>query len=105
MKIHYKVSWLIYGNYWGGVKGVYPARSYEGEDLEAIRKLIRSDLKDGSLDGGMGYESLIGAYMTIEMTSTLIYQGREYSNSDWESEFYGELSEEEEDFLMECNIT
>lgn len=102
MKTYYKVTGLVFGNYWGGGKGAYKAESYEGEDLDIIREEIKTDLKSGALDRGMGYESLIGALMTIEIISTITVKDKEFSNSEWEDEFFGDLTEEQKDFLTEC---
>jgi hypothetical protein len=57
-------------------------------------------LKDGSLDSGMGYESLIGARIDIEVITTIIVDGKEFVNTEYETELIGVLTDEEKDFLL-----
>jgi len=104
MKIYYKVKGLVYGKYWGGGEGAYKAENYEGDDLDTIERAINDDIASGAIDSGMGYENVIGAYMEIETISTVLIEGKEYSNSEWEGNFFGNLTEKQEDFLMECNL-
>ena len=99
IKKNYKINGFVYGNYWGGGKGAYKSQSYKGDDLNKLMEEIKEDLEDGSLDGGMGYESLIGAILDIETIETIKYKGKEYHKSEYEIEFIGELTEEEENFL------
>ncbi len=98
---YYKISGFVYGNYWGGGKGAFKSESYKGENLDKLMIEIKEDLEDGSLDGGMGYESLIGAILDIETIETIKCKGKEYHNSEYEIEFIGDLTSEEEDFLRD----
>jgi len=49
---------------------------------------INEALKDGSIDSGMGYESLIGAMMVIEIIETITIDNKEYNNSAFETKSY-----------------
>ena len=106
MKItkYYKIAGFVYGNYWGGGKGAYKSESYEGDNLDKLMIEIKDALEDGSLDGGMGYESLIGAILDIETIETIKYKGKKYHNSEYNIEFIGNLTEEEEMFLVDILI-
>ncbi len=98
---YYKIKGFVYGNYWGGGKGSYRSESYQGDNLDKLMKEIKGDLKTGVLDSGMGYESLIGAILEIETIETIKHNGKEYSNSEFEIEFMGDLTLEEEESLKE----
>jgi len=103
VKKYYKITGKVLGNCWGGGKVAYQSESYEGKNLDELMKKINEDLESGALDSGMGYESLIGALMTVETIETITANGKKYHHSEYESEFIGKLSEEEEDFMFECD--
>ena len=102
-----KVKWistgLVYGNYWGGGKGAYAATKLKANTKEELLKQANEGL-DGSLDSGMGYESLIGAILDITKITIIDIDGREFVNKEYETEFVGDLTEEDEDFLLECQM-
>ena len=56
---------LAYGKYWGGGEGAYQAEELTGETKEELLEKANTMLTDGSLDSGMGYESLIGAILDV----------------------------------------
>lgn len=101
-KIKYESTGLVYGNYWGGGQGAFSARRLEAGTKEELLKQAEEGL-DGSLDGGMGYESLIGAMLNITKFTTVEIDGREFVNKEHETEFIGDLTDEQIDFLIECN--
>ena len=101
-KVKYKSSGIVFGNYWGGGKGAYSATNFEADSKEKLIKKCNEALEDGSLDSGMGYESLIGALINVEIETTIKAKGKEFTNKEYESEFIGNLTEEEEYFLDEC---
>jgi hypothetical protein len=94
---------LVFGNYWGGGKGAYPAKNLSADTKEELIKKATDGL-DGSLDAGMGYESLIGALLIIKKTTTIIHDGKPFINEVIEDEFIGDLTEEDQDFLIECEM-
>ena len=100
--VKYIATGLVYGNYWGGGKGAYASRILKSDTKEDIIEQATKGL-DGSLDGGMGYESLIGALLNIACITTVIIDGKEFENIEYELEFIGDLSEEDMDFLEECH--
>lgn len=95
----YKAIGYVYGNYWGGGKGAYAARALNSDNEQDIIKQINKGIKDGSLDSGMGYESLIGAIMTIEIIDTQTINGKEYTRSEFKTDFHGNLTDDDIDFL------
>jgi hypothetical protein len=97
----YKASGLVYGRYWGGGSGSYPSQKYSSDSLEELTEKLNSDLKGGRLDSGMGFESLIGALISIETIESVEINGKIYSNSDTEEIYIGELNHEQMDFLEE----
>ena len=102
----YKASGMVLGNYWGGGSGSYPAKRLSSDSLTELRKQIISGIKDGSLDSGMGYESLIGAIMYIETIETREIDGKTFIATEQETQFFGDMTEEQEEFLIEaeyCN--
>jgi hypothetical protein len=103
-KKHYTSHGLVYGNYWGGGKGAYSATRLTGETREEIIEKSKKGLEDGSLDSGMGYESLVGCLLHITEHETLEYDGKEFICRTTDMEFVGEMTEEEEDFLVECSM-
>lgn len=100
--ITYKASGIVLGNYWGGGQGGYKAETLTANSREDLKRQILAGIADGSLDSGMGYESLIGAMMNIETIDTREIDGKTFVASEQEINCYGDLSEEQQDFLIEC---
>ena len=100
-KFSYDSTGLVFGNFWGGGSGSYKARSLHAETLEDLLKQATDGL-DGSLDSGMGFESLIGAMLDITKTTTIIVNEKLFSNEEpLEPVFIGELTDEQKEFLIE----
>ena len=97
----YKSNGLVYGNYWGGGAGSYQAENLEGKTFKSIIKQAEEGIANGSLDAGMGFESLKGALLEIETIETIEKNGKEYTNIESELQFIGDLSENEMNFLEE----
>ena len=95
---------LVFGNYWGGGKGAYSAEKLSADTKEELIEEATKKLEDGSLDSGMGYESLIGALLYITKTTTIIHKGKSFVNKETEDEFIGDLTESDQDFLIECDF-
>lgn len=96
----YKSTGFVLGNLWGGGEGSYPATKLTASTKEEIIKQANELLKTRGLDSGMGYESLIGALLEIEEVETITVDGKEYTRSEFESEFIGDLTDEQQDFLL-----
>jgi len=100
--ITYNSKGVVLGNYWGGGKGSYAAQRFSSsvskEDLIEINKKA---LEDGSLDSGMGYESLIGALIYIETVTRILHENKPFTNTEVESIFIGDLTDAQKDFLSD----
>jgi hypothetical protein len=99
MTIKYKSKGVVLGNTWGGGRGSYPTIGIKCDDLEHLIELNKEALKDGSLDSGMGFESLIGALLNIETIRTIEVDGRLYTTTETENLLIGDLTEKQIDFL------
>ena len=100
MKVSYSSKGLVYGNFWGGGAGAYEARRLNAPSEEELLKEANAGL-DGSLDGGMGFESLKGALLAITKITTTIIENKGFINKETEIRFIGNLTEEEQDFLTD----
>jgi len=97
----FKTTGIVLGNCWGGGNAAYAANNLKGETKESIIEQATKGLEDGSLDAGMGFESLVGALICIETIETIEVDGKEFSRSEFETIHVGELTESEQDFLDE----
>jgi len=95
----YKATGIVLGNYWGGGKGSYKAETMLAETKEGLITKINAAIKDGSLDSGMGYESLIGAIMNVTTISSITIDKKWYTNEETEIQLFGDLTEKEQTFL------
>jgi len=96
--LKFKSSGYVYGFLWGGGKGAYPARELQADTKKDLLKQANEGL-NGSLDSGMGYESLTGAILEIKKISTIRLKSKEYVNKEYEVVFIGKLSDEDKTFL------
>jgi len=85
----YHAKGIVIGMLWGGQIGFYKSRKLAGNTRKEIEKAIEEGLNDGSLDGGMGFEYLTGAIMTITRTTTITISGKKFSNYRSEEKVYG----------------
>jgi len=95
----YKAKGFVHGRYWGGGKGSYKANNVYAETKDALIKKINDGIANGTLDGGMGYETVLGAIMVITTITTITYEGKPYTNEETEVEFFGNLSDDDKNFL------
>ena len=102
MSKKYIAKGLVYGKYWGGGFGAYQARELKAKTKKSLLKEALKGLKSGTLDSGMGFEYLKGVLLNIQEVETVNIKGKEYSRSEYITEFAGELTEQEQDFLLEC---
>ena len=101
-KVRFISTGIVLGNLWGGGKGAYPATKLAADTREELIEQAKKGL-DGSLDSGMGFESLIGALLFITTITTITRNGKEFENRETEDEFVGELTPEQEEFLMDVS--
>ena len=98
-KTTFTATGVVLGNYWGGGKGAYAARTLSANSEEELIKLAEQGIKDGSLDSGMGYQSLVGAALTITKTTRVEIDGKPFFNREHNDVLIGELDESDADFL------
>jgi len=49
----------------------------------------------------MGFEKLIGAVLDVTVITTIIFEDKEFTNKETETHIIGNLTEDEEEFLLE----
>lgn len=101
-KISYKAKGMVLGNYWGGGSGAYPTNWFFADTKEELLEKAKQSLADGSIDSGMGFESLIGAVLDITKVTVIEVDEEEFTNESFEFDSIGELTDEQHDFLIDC---
>jgi len=99
MSKEYIASGLVYGKLWGGGFGAYTSREVKADTKAKLLSQAKKDLKSGALDSGMGFEYLKGARLDIQEIETVMVKGKQYKRSDYTSQYIGNLTIEEVDFL------
>ena len=75
------VTGTVYGNCWDGGQCGFKARKIEGDTLKEVKDEAKRMLEDGSLDPGMGFESLNGAVLEAKIKTIKMINGEEYINT------------------------
>jgi hypothetical protein len=101
-QIKFTAKGFVLGNYWGGGQGAYPTTRFTANTKEELLEQANKALKDGSIDSGMGYESLVGAILEIKCITKVEIDGQDFFNHEIEEEFIGKLNDDQADFLTEC---
>jgi hypothetical protein len=97
----YKATGAVYGNFWGGVSSSYPSITIEGGTLDEIKHKANKALEDGSIDSGIGYESIKGALLNVVEITTIDVEGHTFTNESESELIVGELTDAEKDFLRD----
>ena len=74
---------VVYGNCWGGGQCGFKTQKIKGGTLKEVKDTAIRMFKDGSLDSGMGYESLNGAVFEAKIETIKIIDGEEYINTKY----------------------
>lgn len=98
---NFKARGVVLGRTWMFNKGFYPTVILRGDTIEEIEKEAKERLKDGSLDAGYGFESLIGAVLLVEEIITVVIKGEEFKKSNYNTIELGELTGEQMDKALE----
>lgn len=93
---------VVFGNLWGSGKGSYPAQNLSAMSKQKLISEAKKMLADGTLDAGMGFESLYGAYLVIKITDTKIIKGKEYVHDDYDEVIIGNLTPKEIDWSVKA---
>ena len=94
-KVFYTADGVVLGNYWGGGKGWYPAERYNADKFTTLKNRIKDDFESGLLDSGMGYESLVGAFMVVVKHTIIEYRGKEFENEKSSRMWLGKVNRDE----------
>lgn len=100
MNKEYTITGLVLGNCWGGGEVAYESEKLRGKDKSYLIRKAKKMLDNGSLDSGMGYESLIGAWLRIRTITTTEIKGRAFERSDYEDMLIGNLTDKQKSFLL-----
>ena len=99
-KVTFTAKGYVLGNCWGGGIAGYTSRTITGTSLKDIKEQAIDGL-DGSLDSGMGFESLIGAKLHIRVDTTKVIGGKNYVNTEYKRPlFVGKMTRKERMFLL-----
>ena len=97
---------VVVGNCWGGGQVAYKGQRVEGDTRDEVLRKTEDMFKDGSLDSGMGFESLIGAWVEIEEIETVTIDAKTFTRSEWTNEIIGEIPEDFDevinDYFADC---
>ena len=102
--ITYKATGIVLGNCWGGGQCGYKAESLTATNRASLVQQIENGIKDGSLDSGMGYESLIGAIMEIDTIDSREIDGKTFIAHNYEEEIFGDVTVEQQEMLFEMQL-
>lgn len=99
-KKSYKATGFVLGNLWGGGQGAYPTIELEADTKEALMEKAKVALDDGSIDSGMGFESLVGAVLDITESTMVEIEDEIYINEKYIFDTVGELTDEQYEWLQ-----
>lgn len=101
---YYNAVGYVLGNMWGGGTAIYESESFYGyRKLDTLKRKIRKKVKDGTIDSGFGFESVIGARMKIERIKLIRYNNSAYKNVEENIMFFGKLNKQQQELLS--NLT
>lgn len=98
-KVSFISSGFVYGKYWGGGAGAYPAKKLQATTKKELLDKANDGLS-GSLDSGMGFEKqLLGAILKIVTVTTVEINDKLFTNEESEIKFIGKLNKDQKAFL------
>jgi hypothetical protein len=92
---------LVYGRNWGFNYGTYPSISFQNNSYEGLIDEANKALANETIDSGMGFESILGALLKITCTTSIEIEDYEFKHTSFDTEFIGDLTEEQIEFLEE----
>ena len=99
-KKSYKATGFVLGNLWGGGQGAYPTIELEADTKESLMEKAKVALDDGTIDSGMGFESLVGAVLDITESTMVEIEDEIYINEKYIFDTVGELTDEQYEWLQ-----
>jgi hypothetical protein len=100
-KVRVTTSGFVFGNCWGGGTCGYKAKTIEGSSLKEVKASAKVMLESGSLDGGMGYESLYGAYLLAKIETIKVIDEKEFIHTEYVPFKIGKVSKKEREAAEE----
>lgn len=99
-KKEFSATGNVLGITWMGYSAGMKANSnvLKGESVKEILSNAKKALKNGALGTG-DFQTLRGAWINIQIKTTIVYEGIEFYRYDDESKFIGVLTHEEKTFL------
>ena len=97
--VNYSASGVVLGNLWSGEEVGYPAKDYSADTYKDLVTQLETALEDNSLDDGMGFESLIAAFMVVTTITTITINDKEFINKEQKELVIGKTSDENIEFL------
>jgi len=105
MTKQFNITGMVLGNLWMGGTGSYPLKKFTAKTKKEAIATALDKLCNNKLTGTGDFNGEIGAMLRIECITTRVIKGKEYTNKEQEPiEFIGQMTEEQEEFLMEHNF-
>ena len=96
----WRAKGAVWGACWGGGECGYASEEVVANSYDELVKKIRDGIENGSLDSGMGFESLLGAAMLITETKQIKIDDEVYCCENAQIETFGEVPDELIDFAL-----
>lgn len=100
IKTRYKATGYCIGNAWGGGRIAYQSVEYKADTMEELKVKVDKGIENGSIDSGMGFESVVGALMFVTKEKSILIGTDTYVNFTYSHEVYGDVTEEEIEVLF-----
>ena len=98
----YKASGWVLGNCWGGGKVWYQSNKYQSKTLKGIEKEIQKGIENGSIDSGMGFESILGAIIDItEIEKIDTGDGEPFKRENSMYNTFGEIEDKAQEYFFD----
>ena len=97
--IEYQAQGVCIGRLWSFEDGAYPTIKFNNSNKDELYNEIEESVKSGSIDSGMGFESIRGALMTITTKTTITVDDKTFTNEESETDIFGKVSDDEIDYL------
>jgi len=101
MKTEYRATGICVGNCWGGGKVGFGAKPITAATREELDAKVEAGIQDGSIDGGMGFESVTGAVLKItELHEKTDEDGNVWNRGEESFEVFGDVEGFDEEELL-----
>ena len=94
------VTGYVFGNCWGGGTCGFKARKITGGTLKEVKAEAKRMFEDGSLDSGMGFESLNGAILEAKIETFKRINGEVYVNTKYQNFTVGKTTEYQREQIL-----